>query len=220
MQEYLKDPQNRELPERLAKTKMELRTTRLPDVSGESPSKFARIPKRAEDRYDRLIKLAALVVQSDILHGHLKWKVTDISRLSQISRSRVYELLGGTKEQMIVRSFRIILDEIYGRSNYENRHRKPYSPLKVLMNGKQIMSDFPELMAFYFLHRMRLGEVGKMIRDYEIKFRASIKEFTQSKDIGKVTFIHVVVYGISLTPFLTDNEVRDCVDKLIKFNNS
>lgn len=171
---------------------------------------------RSTARYDRFIQLAIIVIKHDFNHGHLKWKVTEVTRLSRISRSRIYEPLGNTKKKMVMCALGMICDEIFEISSYENEPCQLRSGSGPIIRAKKMILDSPELLAFYFCNRTRTCEIGSLIREYENRFRAAMDGQTNAENKSKVNCFVAIMFGLTLTPFFTDLDVQNCYVELYK----
>jgi len=164
-------------------------------------------------KYEKVLALATHVIRLDTQLGHLRWKVTDLSRHSRTPRSRVYELLGRNKPEMLKTALQALLEELYGisaeRLEYDKTNR-----FQGLVRSRQIVMQAPELLGFYFRHRGRRDEIGELIRKNEDRFLKHLATSRGIKDEATLIFVRTVIHGISLAPFLDEAQVSRIIKKL------
>ena len=107
-----------------------------------------------------------------------------------------------------------VLEELYSLSPERNELRKKSGPFETLLKSRQLVIDNPELLAFYFRHRKTPDVIGKTIQDFEMKYLAAVSEQTGLKNPANLLFVRTIIHGISVAPFLSDSQVKDCLVKL------
>ena len=167
-------------------------------------------------KYEKTLRLSAQLIRLDVLHGHLGWKVTDLSRVSKVARSVIYETLGANKKAMLHFALKMVLEELYGLSIERQKAHQDLSGFDAFMRSRALVNSFPELLSFYFRGRDRKDEIGKMIQSYEKKYLAAVSQQTGVTDPSDLLFVRTVIHGVSLAPFLSDSEVRQCMTKLFE----
>lgn len=167
-------------------------------------------------KYEKLIALSIQVIRQDVLHGHLRWKVTELSRTSHFSRSRIYELLGASKPMILRNALVILLEEMYGLSAERQEFDKKHSQFEGFLVSREMVITHPELLAFYFRNRNRKDEIGEIMRTNEKRFLKRVEEKTGLKDPALVLFIRTFIHGVSLAPFLDDRDVSALMRQLSK----
>lgn len=148
------------------------------------------------------------------MKGHLKWKVTDLSRSAKISRSRIYELLGRNKSDILKNALILLLEEMYGLSAERQEFERTHSEFEGFMASRQMVMQAPELLSFYFRNRDRKDDIGEIIRTREAQFLKIVARKNDVKDPLNQLFVRTVIHGVSLAPFLSDDQVSACMRKL------
>lgn len=170
--------------------------------------------KIERSKYERLLSLTVQVLRLEMLRGHLRWKVTELSRGTRMSRSRIYELLGPNKPLMLENALKCLLEEIYGLSSERAAQREKLGPVGGITLSRQMVLENPELLIFYIRHRARPDEIGQMIRRYERKYTDLLAQQTGLRNEDDLLFVRAAAHGIGTAAFLTDAEVSMCLRKL------
>ena len=171
------------------------------------------------DTFDKILKTATLIIQADLLQGHLKWKVTEIAKKGFLARSTIYEYFGKNKEEILQASLKIILDELFGLSSEREEIQKLIPRRVALFRSRDLVTQAPELLSFYFKYRSKQSKLGIEIREAEEKYMKTIASQTGVNDSDLLLALRVFIHGLSLAPFLSEEDVTrslNVIDKLIK----
>lgn len=159
-------------------------------------------------KYDKLVNLSVHVVRQDVIKGHLRWKVTEVARVSGVARSRIYEFLGKNKKQILLTALKILLNDLYGRSPERQEFHRKHGRLSGVLKSRKIVLATPELIAFSYRNRHRPDDIGKLLRKAEQEYMDLLAAQTGVKDKRKLLFMRTMIHGISQAPFITDEEVK------------
>lgn len=174
-----------------------------------------RVESSEQLRKTKFLRLAMLLIYQEVNQGHLKWKVTALSRMSQMSRSRIYEVFGDGKKRMLLCAVKMILDEICGNEESKQNKFKTGFAVDSILKIRKFLADTPELLAFYFCNRQRNDEVGVMIREYEKKAPEMLLQGTDSENEPNQTLLHFALCGIAVNPILSELDARRCLQSLL-----
>ena len=166
---------------------------------------------------EKLVIVCAHVVRQDALKGHLRWKVTDLSRAAGVSRSRIYELLGRNKKEILINALRLLIDDLYGRTPERQELHKSIGRFAGVMRSRKIVLEFPELVTFSYLNRARRDEIGMMLRKAEEDYMELLSNQTGVSDQRKLLFMRTMIHGISQAPFLTDAQVEMLLNDVLLY---
>lgn len=166
-------------------------------------------------RHVKFFRLAVLVLQQELACGHLKWKATVLSRLSFVSRSRIYEMFGSTKKQIVLSALKLVLDEIYGTFLESRDLNDKNVLLNLLVRSRKAATSSPEILEFYFFNRHKPNAMGALIRNYEERSVIFFNDRIKSKSREDALFARSVIQGIIVSPFLTEQDAEKCFSKLL-----
>ncbi len=165
-------------------------------------------------KYERLINLSVQIVKEDAKRGHMKWKVTDVSRVTGLARSRIYELFGNNKKTILLNALSFILDDLYGRTPERKELHRTEGKLAGIIKSREIVMAHPELVTFSYKHRNRSDEIGQLLRKAEQDYLDLVSEQTGVKDPRTLLFMRTLIHGVSQAPFLNDNQVQEMLEEL------
>ncbi len=149
------------------------------------------------------MEILNLVLTYEVDKGHLKWKVSDVSRKLKVSRSLIYYHFGKAKESILDSCYQIVAEEFYGL-------KKDMRPLRACSD--EIMAQaLRETQAIYlnnsaivvFFHRWRFqpGDVQTRVLGIEKQFRAKLQATFPELSGEEVLALHTLMHGAVTSPF-------------------
>lgn len=107
-------------------------------------------------------KICDSVLLHELIKGHLKWSLSDISKHSGITRSLIYYYMGKEKEQILQEAIRFML-ELFFNTNIDKRLGVEGRMELVLTQIRQM----PHIFLYYVSERIKNSDYGMMIRERE-----------------------------------------------------
>lgn len=107
-------------------------------------------------------KICDSVLLHELIKGHLKWSLSDISKHSGITRSLIYYYMGKEKEQILQEAIRFML-ELFFNTNMDKRLGVEGRMELVLTQVRQM----PHIFLYYASERIKSTDYGVMIRERE-----------------------------------------------------
>lgn len=167
-----------------------------------------------KSKYKNLVALSTHLIRLEVIRGPDRWRVTELSRSSRFARSRIYEVLGKNKTEMLENALAAVLDELYGLSPERVEFELSQGVVQGFHRSRQLVMDHPELLAFYFRNRRRQDKVGEIIRTKEKKYLEKVTNRTPNNDATYILFVRTMIHGISLAPFLEDSDIEPLLKML------
>ncbi len=165
---------------------------------------YVEFVKLSKEQIYFIILNTALKLDSD--KGHLRWTLTELARISCISRSLIYYYFGSSKILILTTAIEMISDDVIGLSRNKFKNELGFSVLKV----KELFTDNPHLIYFYMKWKNTSSELGQLIRRQEFKFKEKIKNSFPHLDERKQELIYLLVIGA-----LFSNELNQCSFKQV-----
>lgn len=165
-------------------------------------------------RLEILIKVISLEVNK----GHLKWKVSDLARLCDVSRSLVYYHFGKTKQEILSSCLELLATEYYGLNRANADWVFDGSLPEVLLRARKLHMKTPAIAAFYQRWRMQDSPLKDQLEKYEIEFQQKIKKAHPHLSMTKILAIHGIFHGLITAPFITDAAIAEGA-RLIRYVN-
>lgn len=107
-------------------------------------------------------KICDSVLFYELIKGHLKWSISDISKHSGVTRSLIYYYMGKEKEQVLQEAVRFML-ELFFNTNQEKSLGIAERMIMVLTQIRQM----PHIFLYYSSERIKDSEYGLIIRNAE-----------------------------------------------------
>ena len=153
-------------------------------------------------------------IELDIKRDHLKWRMSDLSRASGVSRSLIYYYFGRDRSAILSEAIRLFGEPLSGiaKNHMDLWDRKAYA--EALYEAKLILDRIPQILIFYFLHRNADSEIGELIRSFEKKGIQKRKKFFPSLDDKGARALFALQMGICVGPLKTLDEMRKAVEMI------
>ena len=147
------------------------------------------------------LQISTCVLQLEILKGHLKWKVTDLEKKSDISRSLIYRYLGNSKEEILKNSLQIFTFEFYGFGT-----RKEITFVDRIGLTREFLIRAPEVIQFYQKWRMSISWIQNEFISIEEKFQKNLKKLFAHLSDQEIMTLHSCLHGLVTAPFLSTKQ--------------
>lgn len=108
--------------------------------------------------------VCSAILKLEVEKGHLAWTLSDISRVSNITRSLIYYYFGKEKETILHEAYRFIIDTFFDLSPEKSKATSVPERMKDVLEKVQLM---PYLFVLYYLEKGRDTEIGQMLRHAE-----------------------------------------------------
>ncbi len=151
------------------------------------------------------------VIALDMSKGHLKWKVTDLARLSNVSRPLIYYHFGKTKKEILARSIDVIAEEFYGLSSERTSMVRKGGLLDSLRITQKMFLKNPSFGIFYLKWRTTSSPLQikfiRIERRYHRRLQSLYPHLSKSEILALRAFLH----GIATSPFLSEEGLQNAV---------
>jgi AcrR family transcriptional regulator len=165
---------------------------------------------------ENYLKILDAVVRLEVLKGHLRWKMSDLSRVSGVQRTLVYYYFGKSKEAILKEALKTIGDEFFGLSPARISMWKEGRMKESILQTRERFRQAPHVPQFFFHWRHQPSEVQTALKNLEKRFREKVKmQFPQTaKDDEEA--VYAIFFGLVLVPDLKES-VLDRVLNGMKF---
>jgi len=162
------------------------------------------------------LKILDAVVRLEVLRGHLRWKMAELSRLSGVQRTLVYYYFGKSKEAILKEALKTIGDDFFGLSPDRIAMWKEGRMKESILKTRERFKLAPHVPQFFFHWRHQPSEVQAGLKQLEKRFREKVK--AQFPQIGKddEEAVYAIFFGLVLVPDLRE-EVLDRVLSAMRF---
>jgi len=152
------------------------------------------------------------VIELETSKGHLKWKVSDLARISKVSRPLIYYHFGKTKREILVSSLEIIAAEYYGLNEERFEMLKNGRGWQSVLQTRDMFMKNPSFATFYMKWRMTKTPLQEVFLRVEKKYQESLQKNFPHLSKAKVGALHAILQGVVTAPFLT----AEALDEIFK----
>lgn len=142
------------------------------------------------------------ILKMEVAKGHLQWKISDIAKEANVSRSLIYYYFGKEKETILEEAYRFMVYFMYDR-NLE----KSWSVEKRIKDALRKMKEMPYLFLLYYLEKGKESVIGEMINEAENRLLTSIHKEFPNKNKDDILKIYLLELGAMAYKTLTPKEI-------------
>jgi AcrR family transcriptional regulator len=161
-------------------------------------------------------KVLDTVVRLDVTAGHLRWKISDLSRLSGVQRTLIYYYFGKSKEVILATAINYIGEELYGLSRKRMEMWRRGEFRASLRRTRELFAKAPHAIEFFFHWRYQKSDVQDRLMTLEMRFQRKLKDFFPKLTAVERQALYTVYFGLVLIPDLSE-EVQDLILKKMPF---
>jgi AcrR family transcriptional regulator len=166
-------------------------------------------------------KVLDAAISLDVHLGHQKWTMTQLSRSSGISRPLIYYYFGREKVRILHEAVSLFGTILASSTNRQialwNQGQIAES---ILDTRRRLIMRSPEILVFYFLHRMKDTELGVAIRKKERSFLAKLSVLFPMLTKIQIEGVYALFFGLPFCREISDQAVGGAVEMLIAALNS
>ncbi len=101
------------------------------------------------------MRILDAVVRLEVIKGHLRWKMADLSRLSGVQRTLIYYYFGKSKEAILNEAMKTIGDEFFGLSQERLEMWKQGRIKESILKSRESFKQAPHVPLFSFIGDIR-----------------------------------------------------------------
>lgn len=154
-------------------------------------------------------------VTLDMRHGHLKWKVSDLARVSRVSRPLIYYYFGKSKEAILSEAVRLFGDDLSGSSPKHQALWREGQFKEALERNRELLTKIPAIVPFYYLNRGAKSEMGEAIRTRESAFFKKIETFFPQLTKSDAQGVFALFFGLLFVPNMPEADALRGIELLL-----
>lgn len=159
----------------------------------------AEIVPEDKDSQEVHFKILNAVTKMEVNKGHLKWKISDVAKEAEVTRSLVYYYLGKDKEVILHEAVKYMTEKIFNL--FEDEPLRVKYRLKVALRQ---LNQMPYLMIIFFLNRREDNEIGRIIREGEQKLFSLLKKIYPQMSDTQILQLYLMELGAAVYGDLSD----------------
>lgn len=147
--------------------------------------------------------------------GHLRWKMTDLSRASGVTRSLIYYYFGNSKVNIVTEAIRILGEEFFGLSDERMKLWREGKIAESMIKSRELTQHAPYIVLFYLQQRQAGGALYEEIQKLEKRYMEKLAErFPRSTEEGRIATFSALL-GITALADLSGETAQKIVQLLI-----
>ncbi|HWU43767.1 MAG TPA: TetR/AcrR family transcriptional regulator [Bdellovibrio sp.] len=169
------------------------------------------------DKETKKIQMEILTKLIDLENskGHLLWKVSELARLSKVSRPLIYYHFGKTKKEIFKRALDIVSVEYFGITPERIKMLSEGRAWESVLQTRELILKYPSYLVFYLKWRTSKSPLKEHFIEIEKKYQAHLQSNFPHFSKAKILALHALLFGTVISPFLT-NEALAELEKLTR----
>lgn len=155
------------------------------------------------------------VIELEMTKGHLKWKMSDLSRKSGITRSLLYYYFGKDRKHLFKQAVDyyvgVFLDFRLERAEKIRRGEI----VELISIARSRLKNKPYFLQFYAKHRYDKTEVGNVLHAAEKKYFEHLKASLPARWHHVTRVLWALVFGLAIQPDITDEDLK-AAEKILR----
>ncbi len=169
---------------------------------------------KVKSKEDSFLAIFEAVVQLEVTRGPGRWKLTDLARISKVTRPLIYYYFGKSKTDIVMTAVEYLGEEYFGISEHRLKMWDEGRLVETVLISRHLNQKAPYGLLFYMTRRTHDNDIGKKLREYEKRYRKKLADFFPKLDAKGVDAIAGVLFGLVTFPDLTDDAVRKSIEVL------
>jgi AcrR family transcriptional regulator len=172
--------------------------------------------KQAITKDETYWKVLDAAVELDFRKGHLRWTMSDLSRLSGVTRSLVYYYFGSEKMAILQDAAKLIGEEFFGLNEQRLQMWKNGKISASVISSRRLLEQRKYMAAFYLVHRTAPTAIGESLRGLEAEYTQKLQRFFPTLSAEVSAGIFGLFFGLVIGPNIGDDIIVRVVDSALK----
>ena len=157
-------------------------------------------------------------IELDFKRGHLRWTMSELSRMSKVTRSLIYYYFGKSKEGILLEAVKLIGEEFFGLNSSRIELWEKGQIFDSVLQTRRLIEKCPHMSTFYMVHRQEETEIGASLRQLEFEYKQKLKKYFSKAPEPGLEAIFGLFMGLVITPGLSEEAVRTAVDIVLSLS--
>ena len=185
------------------------RGKKLKEEISESP----KSPKTKDELFWKILDAA---LKLDIMKGHLRWKMTDLSRASGVTRSLIYYYFGHSKDSILQAAIDIMGQEFFGLSEARKELWTNGRFWESVQRTRTLVKTTPHISIFYLNQRQAGSPFSKEIAELEKRYLQKLAAHFPGTTPETLKAVFATLFGIVVMADLSDEALSRYLSALAK----
>lgn len=160
---------------------------------------------------DLFWKILDAALQLECSKGHLRWKMTDLSRSSGVTRSLIYYYFGNSKIKIIQEAIRLMGEEFFGLSEERMELWRTGKFSESLQKTRELTRRTPHIVIFYLQQRRAGNSLSKEIDHLEQRYLEKLAKRFPNATRDRLVVSFSALLGIAALADVSDETIQGVV---------
>ena len=163
---------------------------------------------KSKSKEDYIENIMEAVIELEMTKGHLKWRMSDLSRLSGVTRSLLYYYFGKNKKNIFKESVNFYIGKFLDfRVDRAEKIRKG-EIVELISLARTRLRKNPYFLQFYAKHRLEETEVSALFQKAENQYFENLRETLPARWRSLARILWALVFGLAVQPSLSEEELK------------
>ena len=165
------------------------------------------------------MKILKTVIRLEVQKGHLKWSISEVSRISGVTRSLIYYYFGQKKHKIMEEASSYLARSIF---RIDTPREKDITITDRIEEVLKTFRENPYYFIHFYLHRNGAGEAGIRIRVAENGFLKKLANEFPGLSNEQIRLIYILELGLLAYQDIEKDYIlwlRDFVEKAVRATN-
>ena len=159
-------------------------------------------------------KILDAVFRLEVSKGHLRWKISDVSRLAGVQRTLIYYYFGKSKEGILKSAMAIIGDEFFGLSPDRLKMWSAGQVRESILSTREMVKKAPHMTEFFYHWRHQDSEIRNELVSLEKRYINKLKKFFPHLNEVDCKAVFAIFFGLCNFPELPDAVLNRILEKV------
>ncbi len=157
---------------------------------------------------DYIERIMEAVIELEITKGHLKWRMADLARVSQVTRTLLYYYFGKDTKNIFKQAVDYYISQFLDFRIERAEKIKKGEIIELISIARKRLLKNPYFLQFYAKHRLENTEVSTLFQKAEKKYFESLKETLPARWKPLARILWALVFGLAVQPNLSNEELQ------------
>jgi len=160
--------------------------------------------KTEEKSQEVHFRILNAVTKLEVSKGHLGWKISDVAKEAEVTRSLVYYYLGKDKQVILSEAVKFMLEKVFNL--FEDEPVRVQYRIKIAL---QEIKHMPYLLVLFILNRKKDNFVGEIIRAGEERLFSLLQKIYPTLKPNDILKIYLLDLGAAMYGDLSEAQVEE-----------
>lgn len=153
---------------------------------------------------ETFLKILEAVIRLECTHGHMRWKLTDLSRASRVTRTLIYYYFGKSKPALVKAAIDIVGQEFFGISPEREVYRKEGKTIESIRISREMIRKAPYVGIFYLTQRQPQATFYKEMMELERRYLKQLSTHNPNASPEQIQLLFASLFGVVILSDLSD----------------